>query len=196
MTEIYVIRHGETDSNIRHTCLGQKDVPLNETGEQQAKELAEKLSEVKLDAVYSSPLNRAVNTFAPAVRKDRSVTMSFALIERDFGVWDDMTFDEIREKDPEEFEKWQKDFVGYQIKDGESSVQVQERINRFIDKLLNNHKDQTVAVVTHLGTARHIISRLLGLTTDQSWLFTLDTGKYAVISIDDEGKGLLKALNI
>jgi len=195
LTNIYIIRHGETDSNIRHTCLGQKDVPLNENGRQQAQELADKLADVKLDAVYSSPLDRAVNTFAPASR-GRGVTMSFALIERDFGVWDDMTFDEIREKDPGEFEKWQKDYVGYQIKDGESSEQVQARVNAFTDKLLKNHSGQTIAVVTHLGTARHLISRLLGLTTEQSWRFTLDTGKFALISVDDEGKGLLKALNV
>lgn len=198
MTNIYIIRHAETNSNIRHTCLGHKDVPLNENGIKQAEALAERLKDIKLDIVYSSPLNRAVETInPPAVRgQGAPVTMSFALIERDFGIWDDMTFEEIEAEYPEEYKAWHEDWTGYKIPEGESSDEVQDRINIFMQKLVDSHRNQNIAVVTHLGTARHIISYLLGLSVEQSWLFTLDNARYAVIGIDDDNKPILKGLNL
>lgn len=196
LTNIYIIRHGETDSNIRQSCIGHKDVPLNEAGHEQAKQLAERLKGIKLDAVYSSPLNRAVDTVNPAIMAlGVPVTMSFALIERDFGAWDDMTFGEIEEKYPEEFRQWNENWAGYRVPEGESGEDVQNRVNAFVGKMLQAHKDQTVALVTHLGTARHLISALLGLTVEQSWLFTLDNAKYALIGIDND-RSLLKGLNL
>ncbi len=194
MVTLYIIRHGETNSNIRRTCLGHKDVELNESGKAQALDLCKRLANVQFDAVYSSPLSRAISTIAPYEKTP--VIMNFALIERDFGIWDDMTFDEIKSAYPNEYEKWHADWLGYKIPEGESSAEVQSRVNDVMDKIINNHPNGTVAVVTHLGTARHIISHLLGLTAEQSWLFTFENAKYAVIEIDDNGNGLLKGLNL
>lgn len=194
MTTVYIIRHGETDSNIRHTCVGHKDVELNENGKKQAEDLCKRLSEVKLDAIYSSPLSRAISTITPYGKAP--VIMNYALIERDYGDWDDMTFEEIEAANPKAYNEWLSNWIDYEIPNGESSAQVQARVNDVMDKIIANHKDGSVAVVTHLGTARHIISYLLGLTPEQSWLFTFGNARYAVIEIDDDGKGLLKGLNL
>ena len=196
MTTIYIIRHGETESNLRHACVGHKDVPLNETGYKQAEELAHRLKNAKLDAAYSSPLNRAIETAKPLMKMGVPVTMNFALIERDYGKWDDMTFEEIETQNPEEYKKWMSDFTGYSVPEGESSKEVQKRVGAFMKKIIDSHRGQRIAVVTHLGTARHILSYLLGLTTEQSWLFTFGNAKYAVVDIDDDNKGLLKGLNL
>lgn len=196
MTTIYVIRHGETDSNIRHTCLGHKDVPLNAAGRAQAAALAKRLDNVRFDAVYSSPLERAVQTVAPILKKGVQLTLSYDLIERDFGDWDDMTFNEIREADPHGYVRWKENWIDYVVPGGESSAQVQARVNTALEKILSAHKGQTIALVTHLGTARHIISRLLDLTPLQSWLFAFDNAKYAQIEIGDTGRGLLRGLNL
>ena len=197
LTNIYIIRHGETDSNIRHSCVGHKDVPLNENGISQAKLLSERLSDVKFDIIYSSPLNRAIDTINPTViHQGVPVTLSYALIERDFGDWDDMTLEEIKEAYPHEYRAWNERWSEYRVPNGESGEDVQKRVNAFLKRLINSHKDQTIALVTHLGTARHFISGLLGLTTDQSWLFTLDNAKYAHIRVYDNNKSLLKGLNL
>lgn len=198
MTNIYIIRHGETDSNIRHACLGHKDVPLNENGIKQAEELAERLKDQKIDIVYSSPLNRAIETIKPSKAQWNCapITMSFALTERDYGIWEDMTFEEIEAQYPTEYKAWHEDWTGYKIPEGESSQEVQNRVNVFMKKIINNHRGKNIAVVTHLGTARHILSYLLGLSTAQSWLFTLDNARYAVIELDDDNKPLLKGLNL
>jgi len=194
LTTVYIIRHGETDSNIRHTCIGHKDIELNENGKMQAQELCQRLSEVHFDAIYSSPLTRAISTITPYGKAP--VIMNYALIERDFGDWDDLTFEEIKSANSDEYQKWLDNWIDYVIPNGESSAQVQSRVNDVMDKITVNHKGGTIAVVTHLGTARHIISHLLGLSIEQSWLFTFENAKYAVIEIDDEGKALLKGLNL
>ncbi len=194
MTTVYIIRHGETDSNIRHTCVGHKDVELNENGKKQAEELCARLSNIKLDVIYSSPLSRAISTITSYGKAP--VIMNYALIERDYGEWDDMTFEEIKASAPEAYKEWIDNWIDYTVPGGESSASVQSRVNDVMDKIIANHKGGSVAVVTHLGTARHIISHLLGLTAEQSWLFTFENARYAVIEIDDSGKGLLKGLNL
>lgn len=196
MTTIYIIRHGETNSNIRHACVGRKDVPLNEKGIEQAEQLADRLKTVSFDTVYSSPLCRAVDTIEPVMKKGKRLIMNYDLIERDFGDWDDMTFAEIKESDPVGYAEWKSKWTDFVIPNGESAEQVQRRANKIINKIINEHKGENVALATHLCTARHIISGLLGLSTAQSWLFTLDNARYAVISVDDKGKALLKGLNL
>lgn len=194
MTEIYIVRHGETESNTRMACIGHKDVQLNENGKEQVRHLVKRLMNIEFDAVYVSPLTRAIDTAAP-LKKKAPMTMSYGLIERDYGLWDDMTFDEIKLKYPAEYQKWQEDWIDFQIPEGESATMVQERVDETLDKILSENDGKRVLIVTHLGTARHIISRMLGLTTEESWRFTLDNAKIALIE-KNGNKGILKALNI
>lgn len=194
MTRIYVVRHGQTDSNLRHTCVGIKDVPLNKTGKRQAKELAARLKNIKIDVVYTSPLKRAVDTISPYLEmKGMNMRMSFGLIERDYGEWDDMTFEEIECQYPEEYRKWGENFISYKVPGGESAEDVQKRVNAFLEKTLRENEGRNILLVTHLGTARHIISSLLGLSTEQSWCFIIENTGMAVIDYDD-GKGILREL--
>lgn len=198
MTEFYIVRHGQTNSNILQKCVGHKDVPLNDAGREQISRLAEKLHNVKFDAAYSSPLQRAVDTAAAATenQKNLNIAMSYGLIERDYGEWDDLSFAEIDALDHAEYMKWQENWISYTIPGGESAEDVQKRVDEALDKMLSKHKGERILIATHLGTARHILSHLLGLTTEQSWLFTLDNAGIAVVSVDENGNGLLKGLNI
>lgn len=194
MTEIYIVRHGETDANIRFESLGHRDVPLNERGREQVRFLSERLRDIEFDAVYVSPLSRALDTAEPLAKRAKLI-MSYGLIERDFGDWDGMTFDEISQAFPELYREWQDNWIDFQIPNGESSAAVQKRVNETVDKILADHKDKKVLIVTHLGTARHILSHLLGLTPEQSWLFAVDNAKTAIVQINDK-KAVLKSLNI
>ncbi len=190
-TNIYIIRHGETDSNIRSACLGLKDVPLNDTGRKQAEELAKRLCGITFSRIYTSPLSRTVSTAAPL----GGMTADSRLIERDYGNWDDMTFAEIEKAAPEEFARWKTGRMLTAPPGGESSLEVFRRVSDFLHELLESGVGGNIALVTHLGTARHIIARLLGLMLEQSWLFTLDNGRYAKITVSED-KAVLSALNL
>lgn len=197
MTTVYILRHGRTASNARRACLGLKDVPLDEEGMRQARILCCAIEQINIDAVYTSPLRRAVDTIAPYIEHSgKPLSMSYGLIERDFGIWDDMTFEEIRNEYPKEYKLWQNNWINYKIPGGESSAEAQNRVNMFLDRLLEEHDGETVILMTHLGTARHIISYLLGLAAEQSWLFTLDNCSAAIVEVEKDRKGILKGLNI
>lgn len=197
MIRIYIIRHGETDSNKRAACVGSTNVPLNDVGRQQACELCARLDNIRPDVIYVSPLSRAADTIKPFCTRHPGIPVITepAIRERDFGEWEDMSFEEISVADPERYAKWQSDFIGYTVPGGESSCQVQQRVNKLIDSILSEGDGKIYFLVTHLGTARHLISRCLELATEQSWLFTLENASMAVIDIEN-GCGVLKYLNV
>ena len=196
MVHIYIIRHGETESNTRFACVGRSDVPLNETGLKQAEALCNRL-DVKADAVYMSPLCRAQQTIKPYLDKnpDIPININFHLIERDFGIMDDMNFDEIKEKFPDEYKKWMSDRIFYRPPEGESIEDLQKRAGEAMDKIINAHKEDNILIVTHKAIARTILAHLLGLSPEQSGIFEPDNGRIAVVDFVD-GIGKLEGLNI
>lgn len=197
MTKIYIVRHAQTDSNLRNACIGHTDIPLNAVGEEQSRMLAEKLSGINFETVYTSPLLRTVNTAAPILQRmgHAKLIMNYGLVERDFGLWDNMTFDEIQEKYPVEYKQWRKNWISYRPPDGESIVDIYSRAQETLDRILTAHKDENILIVTHLGISRTILAYLLGLTAEQSQCFWLENTGIAIVEYVD-GKGILKGLNI
>ncbi len=94
---IYIIRHGQTELNIRNALQGRSDHPLNETGIRQAEEAAERLRGISFDIVYSSPLIRAVQT-AEILAPDRKPVIDERLIEMEYGPYEGKS---LRELGPE-----------------------------------------------------------------------------------------------
>lgn len=200
MIRFYVIRHGETEPNTRFACVGRCDVPLNEKGKIQAAQLCDKLSaRAKADMVYISPLMRAKDTINPYLQLNPNIPYAVAeeLIERDFGLWEDMNFKQIEEKEPEAFKEWMDNYINYVLPEGESLETVQERVEEFLKRIIPLHDNKTVFITTHLCVSRHLISTLLGLDVEKSRCFTMKNASYAVIDYDiDAGHGVLKYLNI
>lgn len=198
MTEFYLLRHGQTNSNIQGTYLGHTDVPLNENGKQQAADAAEQFKKIALNAIYTSPLIRAVQTAQEVSRYHPkiSVTMSYDVQERDYGVFDDLTQKQIQKQYPDQYQTWMRQWLTYQIPEGESAEDVHLRVKRFFERAIDAHMGQKILIVTHLGVARHMMSYLLGLDIQESWHFSLENGKYAHISVTDEKYGVLKGLNL
>jgi alpha-ribazole phosphatase len=196
MLELILVRHGETDSNKKGTYLGWTDVELNEEGVRQAYQVKEKLSRDKIDAIYSSPLKRAKKT-AEVINENFNMDIIFSddLKERNFGLWDDLTFKEITKKYPEDYEMWKNDSLNYCISGGESSIQAYNRIIGFIDKIVKGSSDGTFLIVTHLGSVRKIISYLLGMTIEDSWRFRVDNCTVTRIIVNDEKYSYMTQLN-
>ncbi len=198
MIRFYIIRHGETEPNTRSACVGRCDVPLNEKGKIQATQLCEKLSK-QADMVYISPLRRAKDTMAPYLENNPHVLYETAeeLIERDFGLWEDLSFKQIEEKEPEAFKEWMDNYINYVLPQGENLLTVQKRVEEFLKRIIPLHNNQTVFITTHLCVSRHLISTLLGLDVEKSHCFTMKNASYAIIDYDiDAGHGVLKYLNI
>ncbi len=196
MTEIYIVRHGETDANVKHAIAGIEEMPLNAVGKKQAELLCGKIKNINFDVVYSSPLSRAMDTIAPylKIHKNIPVHMSYAFIERNFGIWEGLTVAEVKEKYPKQYLLWMNDYVGYKIDGGESTVEVSERVGKALDKILELHKDKKILIVTHRGTARSVIAYLLGLDAYKTQLFDIDNASLSIIQ-HENSKGTLIKLN-
>ena len=110
----YLVRHGQTDWNRAGKIQGTTDIPLNETGRQQAEQLATVLKErsgypakTRIDAVYASPLARAFQT-AEILAKEEKLPLRrlTGLRERDFGCWEGKSWQQVEAEYPDEFHLW------------------------------------------------------------------------------------------
>lgn len=162
MTTVYLARHGESDWNVERRWQGYADRPLTERGREQARALAERLSDVELEAVYASDLRRAWETAeAVAAPRGLDVVKLPELREVDVGSWSGLTRDECAERFPAAFARWQDGGTGWE--DGESYEAMGERIVDAIQRLAAKHSGGAILVVSHGGPIRAVHARALGV---------------------------------
>lgn len=141
MTEICMIRHGETDWNTEFRVHGRSDISLNETGRRQAEIAAEHLRNQSWDVVYSSPLGRAFET-ASIISKAvglGTVAIENDLVEWDFGPADGMTIEEVHRV-----------YGGWRMIDGAEDVKsMQNRGLKILTEISERHKNKRIIVVSH-----------------------------------------------
>lgn len=150
MTEITLIRHGETDWNVIGRYQGQADPPLNRKGIEQSWELAQKLSLANLDIIISSPLKRAAQTAQIITSKlDLPLEYDERLMEIHQGDWQTRLRSDIEAMYPELFEHWETAPWEVNPPGGEHLSQVQQRVDEAIDEILCRHPTGRVGLVTH-----------------------------------------------
>lgn len=168
MLHIYFIRHGQTDWNHIKRFQGQKDIPLNEMGRQQAQATAQRLQAVSFDGAYASDLSRARET-ADIINAHHTlaVVQDKRLRERSFGCFEGYTIDETRQRFPDIRQAYLKDQLHFRIPDGESRFEFIQRVGAFFEGLRQAHAGQRLLVVAHGGVlgalCSHIISQKLDL---------------------------------
>jgi len=164
----YLVRHGESEWNAENRLCGRTDVPLSETGRRQAKRLAERLKPIPFEALYSSPLERALET---AQLISESVGLQPALdpklAELDYGQWEGRTFEEIMASDPKAYHDWDADPGQFAPPGGESGLEAQQRVVSFFDLLAAKHPQGHVVVVFHKTVCRLMICHVLGMAPSE-----------------------------
>jgi probable phosphoglycerate mutase len=166
MTEVILIRHGETDWNRELRFQGQVDVSLNATGLEQARRIANRMAGEKADALYASDLLRARQTAEPiAAQLALPAVAEPGLREQSFGTVDGMRVAEIQEQHPEAWEGFLRFQQDYAMPEGESTRAFHGRVMGALERLVAAHPEQTVVVVTHGGVLDMIYrtARSLGL---------------------------------
>jgi broad specificity phosphatase PhoE len=150
MIALILIRHGETEWNIIGRYQGQADPPLNPRGRQQSAELAEKLTEARLDMLYTSPLRRALETAEiVAERLNIPVYQDARLQEIHQGDWQTRLRSEIEGLYPELFQRWESEPWQVTPPGGEHLCQVQARVYAAVDEILTRHPGKRVGLVAH-----------------------------------------------
>jgi probable phosphoglycerate mutase len=151
MTDLIVIRHGETDWNRQHRFQGQIDVPLNAAGRAQAERLAQRLARESFDVVVASDLQRAHAT-AQAAAAGRSIEVDPLWREQAFGVLEGLDASTIAQQHPELWAQWMRHDADYALPGGGESVRTfHERVLRGVQRIVQAHPGRCVAVFTHGG---------------------------------------------
>ena len=164
---VIFLRHGATDYDENRIYLAEDDPPLSDSGLGQAKELAAWLGGQEIAAAYVSPTSRTRQTAAPVVQElNLSPVFISELRERDFGVWEGLTFEEIADRYSEGHAKWKKDPISYKPEGGESIVDLQNRLQIQMEGIIAKHMGQTVVVVSHVGPIRTILTDALGMPVE------------------------------
>jgi broad specificity phosphatase PhoE len=190
---LILVRHGETDWNIQQRYQGHTDIELNQTGINQAKILAQELKAEKLDAIYSSDLNRAAQT-AAIINNGRNLPIHKLreLRECSFGIWEGKTFKEMEQHFPEEVARLKGDPVKQIRAGGESRDQLCSRVEQAVQKIIDNHQNQTVLMVAHGGALAVAMEYITGEGLIARSKYWLENAGYHIVECD---KGKCKILH-
>ncbi len=165
VTRVYGIRHGETAWNATGRWQGHAPVPLNDTGQAQARQLAAWLarSDEHIDVIYSSDLKRAWQTAeAIASALGLPVLPDRRLREVDLGEWQGLTSAEAEAWDAERYAAFKADWYTVPTPGGESRNELKARVRAAFDEITARHRGQSIALVTHGGTLGMLIESLFG----------------------------------
>jgi alpha-ribazole phosphatase len=194
MSRLVLIRHAEPDESMRGRSYGRLDVPLSPAGRAQAAAIAETLRDARLDAIFASPMRRAIDTAAPlAEAHGLTVVAHEGLRELDFGALEGLTFDEIARERPELYESWMTDPTETRFPDGESFGELRERALAAAADIRSGHEH--AAIVAHGGVTRAILADALQMRERD--IFRLDQ-PYGAISVVDwvDETAVVRALNL
>lgn len=174
-TRLFLLRHGESLSNIEQRYQGQGQSDLSELGISEAKELSRFLSREKFTAVYSSTLSRSYHTACIISRPHGMDPVQVpGLMERNYGVWENLKFDEIKRRYPKMYESWLIDPGKTRIPKAESLVTLQKRGVREIERLVKRHKGGNICVVGHGGINRTILFHYMNIDLNNFWRIKQD----------------------
>lgn len=211
---LYLIRHGETEGADSRRYKGSIDVPMSGKGAAQIRKAAEFIgsrvkgqvdldNSSKLTAVYCSPLSRALKS-AEIIAEDCGLKPVVVddLRERHFGIWEGMSFDEIRGAYPDEFKAWADNPLKYSPVGGESTLGVRDRVVGALNTILNGVEvrkcgsaeetsglpdcQTNIAIVAHGGVNRIILCHVTGIPLENIFRVEQDFGCINIIEFWDE----------
>lgn len=185
MLKIYVTRHGQDLDNSKGILNGRRNSPLTKLGQKQSQEISNKLAAIKLDAIYTSPLDRAFETAIAISKKQQNVKPSILenLIEREFGIMTGEKLKDIEKLCKPEIIKTKKYTYFLNPKGAETFPQLLTRAKKVLDYVQKKHKDGSVLLVTHGDIGKMIYAAFYGVNW-QDALSSFDFGNTEVILLE------------
>lgn len=172
MRTFIMVRHGQSETNVKKAFTGQIDAPLTDAGREQARRMAAYVNRYKVDKIYVSPLQRAVETAeAIAVTQNCPLERQDALMEINAGFWQGLTFDEVSRRYPRTHGAWKSDFDAAAPDGGETCQQVYERVTEFFQDVIHRTQEETVCFVAHAIPIRMMEKYMLNIPAQEiSWV--------------------------
>ncbi|RDI37262.1 histidine phosphatase family protein [Falsibacillus pallidus] len=170
MLKLFVTRHGETVWNTEKRLQGWKDSDLTKKGEVNAESLGCRLKDIEFTSIYSSPSIRTVKTTEIIKgEREQEVFTNENLREIHLGEWEGQTYDVLEEQHPTEFQAFWNTPHLYTSDSGESFYQLQERVQRFLNRIQTEHTSGNILVVTHSVFIKALLTLLRNKPIEQLW---------------------------
>jgi ribonuclease H / adenosylcobalamin/alpha-ribazole phosphatase len=194
-TVTLLLRHGQTPMSVEKRYAGRSDIPLTEAGVAQAAAAAKRLGTAGLDAIVSSPLQRAVRTAEEvAAVTGLPVAADDGFRETDFGAWEGLTFAEVRERWPSEMTAWLAD-PAVAPPGGESFADVSERVTAALARVLAGRAGQRVLLVSHVTPIKTLVTAALLAPPPALFRMHLDVAALCEIDWYADGPAVLRSFN-
>ncbi len=162
-TYVLLIRHGQSEGNAEHRFGGHTATPLSPRGRKQAVATAEALKKDSLTAIYSSDLERAIETATPlSTLTGLPINATDAFRERSVGVMEGLTFEAAAQKHPEEYAALLRRDFEHVLNGGESYRQLLDRSRNKLAEIIARHRGGKIAVFSHTGTICILSLHLMG----------------------------------
>ena len=178
MSKLYIVRHGEIDFNVEGRYAGAVDVPLNERGIQQARDLVTEISKLNINLIISSPLNRCVR-MAEILNEtiNSKIIIMDEFRERNVGVYEGLTKEEAKNKYPELWAKNITRIYHDAPTGGETIQEVENRVFSGLNKIKEERVNQDILIVMHGFVGKMIHKFFHSLTQEQFFEYKLDNAK-------------------
>ena len=195
MVKLILVRHALTVDNQKSRLSGHIDSSISEEGKEQIDKITNYLKDFDIDKIYTTTSSRTKDTV-----KKLSELKSIEIIEREslkeisFGDFEGLTFDEIKDKYPKEFQDMIEKGYEYKYPNGESLIDSYNRVCIELDNIISNNDDRTILICSHGGTIRNIITYLISNSYKYHWNFKIDNGSVTILEVQD-GFTVITAMN-
>jgi probable phosphoglycerate mutase len=195
MPTLLLIRHGENDFLAKNRLPGRiPGIHLNSRGREQAGELARTLSRLPIKAIYSSPLERPIETAEPLAKSlGLGIHLRPDLTDIDVGDWAGRSWKALSRT-----RRWKvlrETPSQFQFPGGETFIQAQERVVRTLDAIASAHTDELIAVFFHADPIKLAVAHYINLSLDNFQRLTAHTGSVTILKMDGSANKLM-ALNL
>lgn len=195
MVKLILVRHALTVDNQKSRLSGHIDSSISEEGKEQIDKIINYLKDFYIDKIYTTTSSRTKDTV-----KKLSELKSIEIIEKEslkeisFGDFEGLTFDEIKDKYPKEFQDMIEKGYEYKYPNGESLIDSYNRVCIELDNIISNNDDRTILICSHGGTIRNIITYLISNSYKYHWNFKIDNGSVTILEIQN-GFTVITAMN-
>ena len=195
MVKLILVRHALTVDNQKSRLSGHIDSSISEEGKEQIDKITNYLKDFDIDKIYTTTSSRTKSTV-----KKLSELKSIEIIEKEslkeisFGDFEGLTFDEIKDKYPKEFQDMIEKGYEYKYPNGESLIDSYNRVCIELDNIISNNDDRTILICSHGGTIRNIITYLISNSYKYHWNFKIDNGSVTILEVQD-GFTVITAMN-
>ncbi len=189
MTTLIVVRHGQSESNLKQVFTGQGNTELTEKGHAQAEATAKYLDLYRIDRIYASDLSRAMQTAEPtAKRQGLQVIPDPQLREIYAGLWEAQPYVELMKRFPASYDRWIHDVGRAHPDGGESALELAARVYAEVDRLIAENRGRCIALFTHATPVRMLACRWMGLSPEHAAEVPFCTNaSVSVVDYEDDG---------